>query len=84
MFINESFANFLFSRVERVDFGNLWNKRVLEFDGAIEGSMRGENVISLLREDICKVGAEVRDRDLLRLISLGELCQDGDLVDLFF
>ena len=52
MFINESFANFLFSRVERVDFGNLWNKRVLEFNGVVEGSMRGKNVVSFLREYI--------------------------------
>ena len=50
----------------------------------IEGSMRGKNVVSFLREDICKVGAEVRDRALLRFISLSELCRDGDLVDLFF
>ena len=50
----------------------------------IEGSMRGKNVVSFLREDICKVGAEVGDRALLRFISLSELCQDGDFVDLFF
>ena len=49
----------------------------------VKGSMRGKNVVHLLREDICEVGAEVGDRDFLRLVSLGELCQDGDPVDLF-
>ena len=81
MFIDEYFTSFLFSTVERVDLGDLQNKRVLEFDGVIEGLMRGK---SFLREDICEVGAEVGDRNLLRFISLSELCQDGDFVDLFF
>ena len=50
----------------------------------IKASMRGKNVASLLKEDICKVSAEVRDGDFLRLVGLGKLCQDCDLVDLFF
>ena len=47
VFINESLAGFLFSRVKRVDFSNLGNEGVLEFDGVIEGSMRGKNIVSL-------------------------------------
>ena len=73
MFIDESFTSFLFGRIERIDFGNLWNERVLEFDGMIEGSMGRKNIVSHLREDICEVSAEVRDGDFLRLVSLGEL-----------
>ena len=83
MFIDESITSFFFGRVERIDLGNLQNKRVLEFDGMIKGSMRRKNVASLLREDISKVSAEVGDRNFFGLVSLGKLCQDCDLVDLF-
>ena len=58
MFINESFAGFLFSRVKRVDFGNLGDKGVLEFNGVIKGSMRGKKVISPFREDISEISAK--------------------------
>ena len=47
MFIDESLANFLFSRVRRVDLCNLWDKGILELNGVIEGSMRGKNIIGL-------------------------------------
>ena len=47
MFIDESLARFLFGRVKGVDFRNLWDKGILEFNGVIKGSMRGENVIGL-------------------------------------
>ena len=45
MFFNESFTCFFFSRIKGVDFHNLWDKGILEFDGVIEGSMRRKNVI---------------------------------------
>ena len=47
MFFNESLAGFLFGRVKGVDFHNLWDKGILEFDGVIEGSMRRKNIIGL-------------------------------------
>ena len=47
MFVNESLAGFLFSRVMGVDLCNLWDKGILEFNGVIEGLMRGENVMGL-------------------------------------
>ena len=47
MFIDESLANFLFGRVKRIDFRNLGDKGILEFNGVIKGSMRGENIIGL-------------------------------------
>ena len=83
VFINESPASFFFGGVKRVDLGNLGNEGVLEFDGVIKRPMRGKNVVSLLREDICEVSTEIEDRDFFRLVSLGKLCQDCDLVDLF-
>ena len=83
MFINESLTGFFLGRVERVNLSDLRDKRVFEFDGVIKGLMRGEDIVSLLREDICEVNAEIRDRDFLRFVSLSELCRDGDLVYLF-
>ena len=47
MFIDESLASFLFSRVKRIDLRDLGDKGILEFIGVIKGSMRGENVIGL-------------------------------------
>ena len=84
MFFDESLARFLFGRIKGIDFSNLWDKGILEFNGVIEGSMRGKNVIGLFREDIGEIGAEVWDWDFLWCLSLHKLCQDGDFVDLFF
>ena len=84
MFIDESLASFLFGRVKRIDFRNLVDKGILEFDGVIKGLMRGENVIGLFQEDIGKISAKVWDWDLPWFLSLGKLHQDGDFVDLFF
>ena len=83
VFIDESFTSLLFGRVKRIDLGNLGNEGVPEFDGMIERSMRRKNVVSLLREDISEVGAEVGDRDLLGFVSLSQLGRDCDLTDLF-
>ena len=47
MFIDESLASFLFGRVKGVDFCNIWDKGILEFNGVIKGSMREENIIGL-------------------------------------
>ena len=47
MFIDEGFTSFPFSRVKRIDFGNLGDKRVLEFNGMVKGTMRGKSVICL-------------------------------------
>ena len=84
MFIDESLAGFLFNRVKGVDFRNLLDKGILEFNGVIKGLMRGENMIGLFQEDISKISAEIWDWDFLWFLSLSKLCQDGDLVDLFF
>ena len=84
MFINESLASFLFSRVKRIDFRNLRGEGILEFNGVIKGSMRGKNVIGLFQEDIGKISAKVWDWDFPWFLSLGKLHQDGDFVDLFF
>ena len=83
MFINEGFASFLFCRVEWVHFSDFRNEGVLKFDGMVKRAMWGKDVIGLFREDIGKGRTEIRDRDVLRFISLGELSQDGDLVDVF-
>ena len=50
MFIDEGFTSFLFGRIKRIDFHNLWDKGILEFDGVIKGLMRGENVIGLSKK----------------------------------
>ena len=47
MFCDKSLAGFLLSRVKGVDFHNIRNKGILEFNGVIEGSMRRKNVIGL-------------------------------------
>ena len=47
MFINESLAGFLFGRVKRINFCDLGDEGVFEFNGVIEGSMRGKNIIGL-------------------------------------
>ena len=47
MFIDESFASFLFGGVKRIDFRNLWDKGIFELNSVIKGSMRKENVIGL-------------------------------------
>ena len=73
MFIDESLASFLFSRVKRIDFRNLGGKGILEFNGVVKGSMRGENIIGLFREDISKISAQVWDWDFPWFLSLGEL-----------
>ena len=84
MFFDESLAGFLFSRITGVDFRDLWDKGILEFNGVIKGPMRGEKVIGLFQEDIGKIGAKVWDWDFLGFLGLSKLCRDGDLVDLFF
>ena len=52
MFVDEGFAGVLLCWVEWIYLGNLRDKGVLEFNGMIEGTMRGKGVISLFREDI--------------------------------
>ena len=83
MFIDEGLAGVLLCRVERVYFSNLRNEGVLEFDGMIERAMQRKDVIGLFREDIGEGYTEVRDRDVLRFISLSELGRDSDFVDMF-
>ena len=78
VFIDESFASLFFGRVKRVDLGNLGNEGVLEFDDVIKRSMRRENVVSFLREDIGEVSAKIGDWDFLGFVSLGQLGQDCD------
>ena len=73
MFIDESFASFLFGRIKRVDLRNLGDKGILEFNGVIEGSMRRENVIGFFREDISDISAKVWDWDFLWFLSLSKL-----------
>ena len=45
MFIDEILAGFLFGRVKRINFCDLGDEGVLEFNGVIEGLMRGQNII---------------------------------------
>ena len=73
MFFDESLAGFLFGRVKGVDFCNLWDKGILEFDGMIEGSMRRKNIIGLFGEDIGEIGLKVWDWNFLWFLSLSEL-----------
>ena len=83
MFINESLASLFFSRIKRIDLGNLGSEGVFEFNGVIKRSMGRENIVSLFREDISEVGAKVSDWDFLGFIILGQLGRDCDLIDLF-
>ena len=83
VFINKGLTGFLFGRVKRVDFSNLGDEGVLEFNSVIEGSMRRENIISLFGEDIGEISARGWDWDFLWFLSLSKLCRDGDLVDPF-
>ena len=73
VFINESLTSLFFSRVKRINLGNLGDEGVLEFNGVIKRSMRRENVLSLFREDISEISAKVRDWDLLGIVCLGQL-----------
>ena len=73
MFFDESLAGFLLGRVKGVDFCDLWDKGILEFDGVVEGSMRRKNIIGLLREDIGKISAKVWDWDFLWFLGLSKL-----------
>ena len=73
MFIDESLTGVLLCQVEQVYLSNLRNKGVLEFDGMIERAMWRKDVVGLFQEDIGEGCTEVRDRDVLRLISLSEL-----------
>ena len=81
--IDEGFAGFLLCRVERVYLSDLRDEGVLEFDGMVEGTVWGKDIIGLFREDIDKGRAKVRDRDVLGCLRLGELSRDGDLIDVF-
>ena len=73
MFINEGLAGVLLCWVEWVYFSNLRNEGVLEFDGMIKRAMWRKDVVGLFQEDIGEGCTEVRDRDVLRFISLSEL-----------
>ena len=83
MFIDEGLAGVLLCQIERVYLSNLRNEGVLEFDGMIERAMRRKDIVGLFREDISEGCTEVRDRDVLRFISLSELSRDSDFVDKF-
>ena len=83
MSIDESSAGSFLSGVERVNLSNLGDEGVFELNSVIKGSMRGKNIVGFLREDIGVVSTEIWDRDFFRFVSLGKLCQEGDLVDLF-
>ena len=83
MFIDEGFTSFPFGRIKRIDFGNLGDERVLEFNGMVKGSMRGKSVICFFQEDISEISAEVRDWNFPWFLGLSELRRDGDLDDLF-
>ena len=48
MFIDEILAGLLFGGVKRINFCDLGDKGVLEFNGVIEGLMRGQNIIGFL------------------------------------
>ena len=52
MFVDEGLAGVLLCGVERVYLSDLRDEGVLEFNGMIEGTMRGKGIIGLFREDI--------------------------------
>ena len=83
MFIDEGFTGFFLSRVEGVYLSNLRDEGVLEFDGMVEGTVWGKDIIGLFGEDISNGRAKVRDRDVLGFFHLSELSRDSDLIDLF-
>ena len=68
MFIDESFACFLFLWVKRIYFSNLWNERRFEVNGVVIWLMRGKNVMGLFGEYVLEVGAPIRD------LLIGDFC----------
>ena len=83
MFINEGLASFLFLRIKRVHFSDLWNERGFEINGVVIWSMRRQNVMGFLREHILEVGTPIRDLLIRDFSSLGQFGGQGDLVEMF-
>ena len=54
MFIDEGLAGFFLGRVERVYLSDLRDKGVLEFDGMVEGTVWGKDIIGLLEKTSAK------------------------------
>ena len=83
MFFDEGITSFLLSWVKGIHLGDFGNEGILEFNGVVEWTMWGKDIISLFREDVSEGRAKAGDRDVLGFLCLGELSRDGDLVDLF-
>ena len=83
MFFNKGFACFHLHWVEGIDLGDLWSEVRAEFNGMVIGTMRGELVMGLLREDVLEVLAPVKYDRFSQLGGLNDLGGDGGFVDLF-
>ena len=83
MFIDESFACFLFLWVKRIYFSDLWNERGLEINGVVIWSMRRENIMGFLREHVFEIRPPTRDLLIRNLSSLGQFGGQGDLIEMF-
>ena len=83
MFIDESLACFLFLWVKRIYFSDLWNERGFEINGVVIWSMRGENIMGLLREPVFEIRTPIRDLLIGDLSSLGQFSGQGDLIEMF-
>ena len=73
MFVDESFACFLFLWVKRIHLSDLWNERELGVNGMVIWSMGRENVMGLLKEHIFEVRTPIGDLLIGNLSSLGQL-----------
>ena len=83
MFVNESFACFLFFWIEGVYLSDFWNEQWFEVNGVIIWLMRGENIMGLLREYVFEVGTPVRDLLIGGFGGLGQLGGQGNLAEMF-
>ena len=83
VFFNKGLACLHLHRIERVDFGNFGNEVGAKFDGVVIGTMRGELVMSFLREDVCEVFTPIGYDWFYRSRCLSNLGRDRCFMDLF-
>ena len=83
VFFDKCFACLLFLRVERVYFGDLWDKRGFKVYGMVVGPVRRKEIVGFLGEYIFKIGAPIGD---LLFWGFGQLCEFSgyrDFIEMF-
>ena len=59
IFFNKRLARLLFLRVERVYFGDFWNKRGFKVYGVVVRSVRGKEIVGFLGEYVFEIRAPI-------------------------